>query len=78
MGIVMIRCPQTGREIPTGIAADRESFRAMPVFFARVNCPICRIEHEWFAKDAWVCDAAPAPHASRPTSLARPVENVDA
>jgi len=60
MGAVMVRCPQTGRDIPTGLTSDRKSFEAMPVFFARVHCPICRTEHEWFAKEAWVCDAAPA------------------
>jgi len=75
MGIVMIRCPQTGREIPTGIVADHESFQAMPVFFARVNCPICRTEHEWFAKEAWVCDSAPARHTWHAAS--RPVETID-
>jgi hypothetical protein len=56
MGVVMVRCPETGREIPTGIVTDRESFEATPVFFARVHCPICRTEHEWFAKEAWVCE----------------------
>jgi len=50
-----------GRDIPTGLTTDRKSFAAMPVFFARVYCPICRIEHEWFAKEAWVCDAEPRP-----------------
>ena len=59
MGAVMVRCPQTGRDIPTGLTSDRKSFQAMPVFFARVHCPICRTEHEWFAKEAWVCDAEP-------------------
>jgi hypothetical protein len=59
MGAVMVRCPQTGQDIPTGIVADRQSFEATPVFFARVYCPICRTEHEWFAKEAWVCEAAP-------------------
>jgi hypothetical protein len=34
----------------------------MPVFFARVYCPICRIEHEWFAKEAWVCETEPRQH----------------
>jgi hypothetical protein len=29
------------------------------VFFSRVYCPFCRVEHEWFAKDAWVCDSEP-------------------
>ena len=35
MGAVMIKCPDTGRDIATGIVADRASFNAMPVFFAR-------------------------------------------
>jgi hypothetical protein len=57
MGTVMIRCPDTGRDIPTGMVADRKSFNSTPVFFARVFCPFCRTEHEWFAKEAWVCEA---------------------
>jgi hypothetical protein len=59
MGTVMIRCPQTGREIPTGIEADPVNFKSTPVFFARSYCPICRAEHEWFAQEAWVCDGEP-------------------
>src|SRR5262245_39188227 len=59
MGAVMVRCPQTGRDIPTGLVTDRKSFESMPVFFARVHCPICRTEHEWFPKEAWVCEAEP-------------------
>ena len=60
-GTVMVRCPETGRDIPTGIVTDPESFAATPVFFARVFCPICRAEHEWFAKEAWICEADAAP-----------------
>ena len=56
MGTVMVKCPDTGRDISTGIVADRESFNATPVFFARVYCPLCQVEHEWFAKEAWVCE----------------------
>ena len=62
MGAVMVRCPHPGRDIPTGLVTDRKSFEAMPVFFARVYCPICRIEHEWFAKEAWVCETEPRQH----------------
>jgi hypothetical protein len=54
MGAVMIKCPDTGRDIPTGMIADRESFKATPVFFARVLCPLCGKQHEWFAQQAWV------------------------
>jgi len=53
LGIIMIKCPQTGRAIPTGIKADRESFRCSAVFFARTHCSICQTNHDWFAKEAW-------------------------
>jgi hypothetical protein len=56
MGLVMFRCPETGRAVSTGIEIDRATFRSMPVFFSRTYCPLCRLAHEWFAKDAWVCD----------------------
>ncbi|MFH0301977.1 hypothetical protein AAFX91_33280 [Bradyrhizobium sp. 31Argb] len=57
MGIVMIKCPQTGRAIPTGIKADREKFRCSTVFFARTYCSMCQTSHEWFAKEAWVYES---------------------
>ena len=56
MGSVMIRCPATGTAIATGIEADRASYQRTPVFMARAYCPVCRIEHEWFAKEAWVAE----------------------
>jgi hypothetical protein len=65
MGAVMIKCPDTGMDIPTGMVADRESFRATPVFFARVLCPLCGSTHEWFAKEAWVCDGEEQPSSRR-------------
>jgi len=58
MGTIMIRCPETGREIPTGYEAERADFEAMPVFFGRSHCPFCRTEHEWFAQEAWVRESA--------------------
>jgi hypothetical protein len=56
VGAVMIRCPNTGQAISTGIKADGRSFGSTPVFFGRTFCPICQTSHEWFAKEAWVCD----------------------
>jgi hypothetical protein len=58
MGVVMIKCPETGRAIPTGMEADRERFRCSPVFFARTFCLICKASHEWFAREAWVHEPA--------------------
>jgi hypothetical protein len=54
MGVIMIYCPQTGREISTNMKADEAAYRRMPVFFSRTFCPICKVDHVWFAKDAWV------------------------
>jgi hypothetical protein len=54
MGMVMVKCPRTGRAIPTGMEADRSNFQCVPVFFSRAFCPMCGVYHEWFAKDAWV------------------------
>ena len=54
MGIVMIKCPQTGHAVSTGIRVDREKFRSSAVFFARTYCAICEANHEWFAREAWV------------------------
>lgn len=54
MGVVMIACPKTGHAISTGVETDRSTFSHTPVFFARTYCPICRTQHEWFAKDGWI------------------------
>lgn len=57
MGILMIRCPRTGRPISTGRNADAATFRSSPVFFSQAYCPHCDATHEWFAADAWVCES---------------------
>ena len=58
MGMVMVKCPQTGHAIPTGIQTDRESFSRRPVFFSRTRCVICHTDHQWFAREAWVDEPA--------------------
>ena len=37
MGLIMIRCPESGREIPTGIEMDMAEFQRAPVFFPRCS-----------------------------------------
>ena len=56
MSMLTIRCPKTGRAIFTGREVDSASFRS-PVFFSRTYCPFCRVTHEWFAQDAWICNS---------------------
>ena len=60
MGMIMIRCPETQRAISTGMQIDCATFRSTPVFFSHTYCSFCRTRHEWFAKDAWVCDSGTA------------------
>ena len=65
MGMVMVKCPQTGRAISTGIETDQERFQRCTVFFARTRCPICCTEHAWFARDAWVNQPRSSMHRRR-------------
>jgi hypothetical protein len=58
MGLVMVKCPATGRVNSTGIEMDAARFRRTAVFFGRSYCPACRVAHEWFAGDAWVEEPA--------------------
>jgi hypothetical protein len=60
MGMLMIRCPKTGRPISTGTYIEYKAFRTIPVFFSKTYCPHCLVQHEWFVGDAWVCDSATA------------------
>jgi hypothetical protein len=58
MGILMIHCSKTGRAISTGIYFESAAaFRSSPVFFGQTYCPHCDATHEWFAKDAWLCES---------------------
>lgn len=56
MGDLMIRCPKTGKPVSTGIYIGREKLGAMLVFFSSSFCPSCGTSHEWFARDAWMCE----------------------
>jgi hypothetical protein len=75
MGVVMIRCPETGRGIQTQYTVPRERFRTTPVFFSRSYCPICRNEHEWFARDAWVDEQLVKPQGSHPGTAKEQSDN---
>jgi hypothetical protein len=59
MSVIMIRCPQTGREISTGIECEAETFNTIPFVVAQSNCPHCGCQHRWSKEDAWLKDCAP-------------------
>ncbi len=52
--MIMVKCPQSGRAIPTGLKSDRETFLRSIVFFGNTLCPACQANHNWFAREAWV------------------------
>lgn len=56
MGMIMIKCPQTGHAVSTGLQADADAFRCSAVFFSRTSCSVCEMQHEWFSMQAWVED----------------------
>jgi hypothetical protein len=56
MGIVMIRCPNTGRDISTGIDTDQASFDRLPDVLSHSRCPVCGLEHSWWKREARLAD----------------------
>ena len=81
IGIVIIRCPKTGNCISTGMEVNRAAFGSMPVFFGSTFCPACRVSHEWFAPNAWVCDYGPKncdPNCERRKQRVRAMSSISA
>jgi hypothetical protein len=73
VGTLMIKCPKTGRAISTGMIVEASRYGATPVFYSRTYCPTCRINHDWFATEAWVCDhSSGSPTAMRAGMSADP------
>ena len=59
MGVLIIKCPVTGRELSTGVQIDADSFARMPNAVASARCPHCRSEHSWRPRDAKLVDVIP-------------------
>ncbi len=53
---VMIRCPATGRAIPTGLTADPARWNTRPIGLNRVSCPECKQVHACSKSDAHLED----------------------
>ena len=61
-GVVMVRCPTTGRELSTGIQMDAATFEQLPDIRSKITCPICKLDHIWSTVEAWLDN----PHPSVP------------
>ena len=54
MGIIMIACPATGREVSTGI--EMSGVEQLPTVMATMLCSACGRVHEWTKDDAWLAN----------------------
>jgi hypothetical protein len=59
MSALMIRCPQTGQSIFTGIETDQTSLNVAPDVPTHTRCPLCGREHMWWKREAWLQEGTP-------------------
>ena len=45
LNVVMVKCPNTGRELSTGIEMDPATFKGLPDIRSQLMCPICKFDH---------------------------------
>jgi hypothetical protein len=52
--LVVITCPDTGREVPTGLVTDITTFANLPKDKTQLSCPACGQVHDWTRRDAFL------------------------
>jgi hypothetical protein len=60
MSVIMIKCPDTDRDIFTGIEIDFVSFNRLPNVTSHSYCAACRRDHPWRRGEAWLATYAAA------------------
>ena len=60
LSVLMVRCPKSGRELSTGIEMDTATFEQLPDIRSQIMCPICKLEHVWSTREAWLGGPAPS------------------
>lgn len=55
--LIMIRCPVTQKDLPTGIATTAQAFEATDYGLNSVSCPWCFQMHTWSKADAFLVPA---------------------
>jgi hypothetical protein len=59
MGVLLFKCPETGRTFSTGIQTDEDTVQKLPEVLTRSMCPHCGLEHLWWTREAILVDALP-------------------
>jgi hypothetical protein len=57
VSVIMVKCPNTGRELSTGIETDQAGFDRLPRMLTYSRCPLCRLEHAWWKREAWLAES---------------------
>jgi hypothetical protein len=65
MGVLIIKCPVTGKEISTGVETDADGFARMPNLVAYAHCTHCMTDHAWRPLDATLVDMWPPLRSAR-------------
>jgi hypothetical protein len=55
-GMILIKCPNTGKEVFTGMKLDARSFEVSDFKNQWFNCSDCKQRHIWSKKDAFLKD----------------------
>lgn len=59
MGILLIRCPNTGRELSTGVQVEADTLSQLPQVAGGTHCPHCASVHFWLPREARWVEAVP-------------------
>lgn len=49
--MLLLKCPATGHNIPTGIMMEKNAFKATELSPSTVRCPKCDRDHTWYKSD---------------------------
>jgi len=65
MSDILVRCPQTGASVPTGLKAEWVLLNSLPPVAVPFLCTACGQIHTWKRSDAWIGDAPQEPPNTR-------------
>ena len=51
---ILIRCPQFGRSVPTGLVTEKIKFESLSGIQFALLCPACGRIHRWKRQNAWI------------------------
>jgi hypothetical protein len=60
MGVLMVKCPTSGREFSTGIVMEGATFERLPETMAESRCPHCGGDHVWWTREACIAEDVPS------------------